>query len=730
MKMKNEKYNFAIEPALHISFDEPFSENIRLNNARLVNGFCGKGMETKSTLASSGISFGEKGLSRYIENKNGFTVSFWAMTYTSYFNGYSLLNIYTENNEQLLRINYQNCFSIGLKIKSRAGENPIDLIYEYNLDGIIVPFGGPTICNDGIWQHIVLTVDYKNNTVSLYLNGKELSPKNGVEINFASNTVEPVKNVSLPDFLGGDPNGIDWSYCGITDDFMLFDFALNANEVLQLYNAYGSAETKTANDDQKLIDRMLEALGDGMAFCLDCSRFVEGGKARKVDINNYRATVKSIDGKISVPIDFVNRYFPNLNDGNEYYSIEKICIENNLKYIDLTKINGVFVLLSENSTITKKDEAYISRLRDFCKDDKFEPKINVEQTRKVIKYSDVKSGKYAYSPSIVNVGGILYASHDENGKKTLVFQSTDKGESWQERGVVEGLFWATLFEHKGDIYLIGTYIHPTHRLAVTKSTDGGLTWSEIREGQGAISYFDRTTHGAPVPVVKYNGRIYRVFESAENGAREVMMSADENSDLINPDSWEFCDYLHLDVNPFRKETTLKIVSDGRWICEGNAIWGKDGRLYCISREESFPIHNKAYLSVLSEDNKRLEGLQLIDFFGGQTKFTARYDEKTDKYIAIVNYMTDGDIAPYQRNYSALTVSDDLIHWELKEILLCDRTVMNKFNSMSRHGYQYIDWIFDGDDIIMVVREAQDGSRNFHDNNYLTFYRIKDYKTLV
>ena len=162
----------------------------------------------------------------------------------------------------------------------------------------------------------MLTVDYKNNTVSLYLNGKELSPKNGVEINFASNTVEPVKNVSLPDFLGGDPNGIDWSYCGITDDFMLFDFALNANEVLQLYNAYGPAETKTANDDQKLIDRMLEALGDGMAFCLDCSRFVEGGKARKVDINNYRATVKSIDGKISVPIDFVNRYFPNLNDGN------------------------------------------------------------------------------------------------------------------------------------------------------------------------------------------------------------------------------------------------------------------------------------------------------------------------------------------------------------------------------------------------------------------------------
>ena len=81
----------------------------------------------------------------------------------------------------------------------------------------------------------------------------------------------------------------------------------------------------------------------------------------------------------------------------------------------------------------------------------------------------------------------------------------------------------------------------------------------------------------------------------------------------------------------------------------------------------------------------------------------------------------------ERNYSALISSDDLINWEIEELLLCDRSVINYYLSVSVHAFQYVDWIFDGDDILLVVREAMEDAANFHDSNYMTFYRIENYR---
>lgn len=120
---------------------------------------------------------------------------------------------------------------------------------------------------------------------------------------------------------------------------------------------------------------------------------------------------------------------------------------------------------------------------------------------------------------------------------------------------------------------------------------------------------------------------------------------------------------------------------------------------------------------------------LIDFPSTANKFTCRYDEKTGKYIALTCPQMDVNCY-YQRNYAALCVSDDLIHWELKEILLCDREICNDTVSVAQHAFQYIDWIFDGDDILFVVRESAEDAANFHDSNYLTLYRIAEYANLV
>ena len=46
------------------------------------------------------------------------------------------------------------------------------------------------------------------------------------------------------------------------------------------------------------------------------------------------------------------------------------------------------------------------------------------------------------------------------------------------------------------------------------------------------------------------------------------------------------------------------------------------------------------------------------------------------------------------------------------------------------GFQYIDWQFDGDDIIYMVRTGYRGAHNFHDSNRMIFRVLKDFRALL
>jgi hypothetical protein len=50
-----------------------------------------------------------------------------------------------------------------------------------------------------------------------------------------------------------------------------------------------------------------------------------------------------------------------------------------------------------------------------------------------------------------------------------------------------------------------------------------------------------------------------------------------------------------------------------------------------------------------------------------------------------------------------------------------------------HAWQYVDWQFEGEDLVFVSRTAFDdglgGAHSAHDANYLTFHRIEAYRTL-
>ena len=158
----------------------------------------------------------------------------------------------------------------------------------------------------------------------------------------------------------------------------------------------------------------------------------------------------------------------------------------------------------------------------------------------------------------------------------------------------------------------------------------------------------------------------------------------------------------------------------------------NGELWNILRFNSDPAVDKAAIVKVSSDGTTVSfdpETGFINFPGGATKFTIRRDPVTKKYIALVNNNTDPQYFR-QRNVLSLSVSDDLIHWNVVKTLLEDDQGLTWADSVKLTGFQYADWQFDGDDIIYLVRTAYDGSRNYHDSNRITFHRLDNFRTYL
>ena len=78
---------------------------------------------------------------------------------------------------------------------------------------------------------------------------------------------------------------------------------------------------------------------------------------------------------------------------------------------------------------------------------------------------------------------------------------------------------------------------------------------------------------------------------------------------------------------------------------------------------------------------------------------------------------------YSRHLLSLVRSGDLNSWEV----VCD---LFDYRHMPKSdvGFQYVDFEFEGEDIIFLCRTALNGAHNFHDSNYTTFHKIKNFRT--
>lgn len=351
----------------------------------------------------------------------------------------------------------------------------------------------------------------------------------------------------------------------------------------------------------------------------------------------------------------------------------------------------------------------------------------------VIDHSPASSQRYIGSPSIALLSdGTYAASHDFFGpgtpnNQTVVFRSRDQGLTWIRLTEIQGQWWSTLFVHGGALYLMGTS-GENGFCVIRRSLDGGRTWTVPKDAQSGLLLADGKYHCAPVPVVTHAGRLWRAMEDAMGSGgwglhfHAFMMSAPEHADLLNAQNWT-CSK-RLGRNPEWLDGRF-----GGWL-EGNAVVTPVGQIVDILRVDYRPQGGKAALIQISDDGRDASfnpEADFIDFPGGAKKFTIRYDPRSQLYWTLSNYVPErhrSSDPSRVRNTLALVNSPDLRRWTVRSIVLYHPDA-------EKHGFQYVDWQFEGEDLIAVSRTAYDdgqgGAHNQHDANYMTFHRISRFR---
>ncbi len=353
----------------------------------------------------------------------------------------------------------------------------------------------------------------------------------------------------------------------------------------------------------------------------------------------------------------------------------------------------------------------------------------------VIDHRPAKSKHFIGSPSLaILADGTYVASHDSFGSgttrdHTALFVSTNRGGVWQPLAEVSGQYWSSLFVYRGALYLMGTS-REYGFVVIRRSTDGGRTWTKAHDGNSGVLLNNGRYHTAPVPVITHNGRIWRAMEDAMGGGgwgkefRAFVISAPEASDLLQATNWTSSSRMGFDTNYLGGHF-------GGWL-EGNAVVAPDGKIVDVLRVDHRGLPEKAAILEVSDDGQRSTfnpTNDFIDFPGGCKKFTIRYDETSHRYWTLANVvppMHAGRNTERARNTLALTSSPDLRHWTTRCVVLYHP-------DPDRHAFQYADWQFGGDDLAVVCRTAFDdadgGAAIQHDANYLTFHRVKNFRTL-
>jgi len=350
------------------------------------------------------------------------------------------------------------------------------------------------------------------------------------------------------------------------------------------------------------------------------------------------------------------------------------------------------------------------------------------------------SGRSLCSPSIVKLpSGALLASMDLyewHGCQNLelIFHSDDRGKTWRYVTDIFPCFWGKLFVHHGRLFMMGCATE-NGDVVIGASDDEGETWgapTHLFRGSGMSIH--NGWQFCPSPVITHHGRVWVAADfggwEERGGFAICLMSAPENSDLLDPKNWLCTDVSQdqFDADWVKKGAPKR--SNPKAMLEASPVVGKDGGIICVTRIGLGQCEPEFGVGVLlrGDPDHPEKPLTLERFVempsGSNSRSHVVFDEKSKQYIAAGNICVDPK-TPAQRNVLVLEASPDLIHWRVITILIDHRSDDPKFV-----GFQYPTFIIDENDILLVSRTALHGAENFHNANMTTFHIVENFRRFL
>ena len=324
------------------------------------------------------------------------------------------------------------------------------------------------------------------------------------------------------------------------------------------------------------------------------------------------------------------------------------------------------------------------------------------------------------------------------GNQIRVLLSDDKGRTWRETPARLPMMHEILFRTGETLYMVGH----SGRLLVTRSDDGGESWSEP-----SVLCLEPRWHQSCTSVDIYDGKVTLVYEKWLSdghpwpGVGPVLMQAPATADLTDANVWKFSPLYDPDADmaaavPSGIPAVANQLNAG--ILETNVVRVHDperpfydptGRSVVLMMRANTGIPD---IGVMLRGVEREDGSLAIERLqrnghevlfthipGANLKFYLCYDEATQLFW-LLHSQPDGRMQ--ERRRLALSYSPDLLRWTFAGLV-----AVGPADNAARH---YATMAIDGDDLVIVSRSGDEHARNAHDGNLVTFHRVRKFRSLV
>lgn len=347
------------------------------------------------------------------------------------------------------------------------------------------------------------------------------------------------------------------------------------------------------------------------------------------------------------------------------------------------------------------------------------------------------SGSFVAGPSLVRCpSGRLLASLDVFSRReewaslSQLFYSDDGGIEWHWMGDLFPCYWGRLFIHRGSVYMLAC-TNGHGNVVIGRSNDEGESWT------APVTLFPMCYkngyHSAPGSVAEYGGLLYIAVDTggwSDSAFPMSVLTAEADKDLLDPASWELAEFTDYDPSwkgaPEGAGPGLGCPGAG---IEGNIVVDREGNIRALYRMDIFKaVPNTGKVIVFDVDKSDRGAKYIFNAIsdcplGSNSKFCVKPDPVSGKYLMIGTEQTLGK--NLGRTVISLAVSDDLHAWKVVKRLY-------DFSDMdpAKVGLQYPDWVFDGDDILMLLRIGFNQADTHHNSNCISFSRIRDFRQYI